>query len=148
MLENLDKKQKLQVTITAIGIVFLIFLIAGNVQKSYKKRASIIDANTELSSFLSAPISLERKNIEESLVKQDWGRDPFFPSASMISSSDLGGVVLNGIVWDKENPYAIINDDVVKVGDTIGDIGIVEINEKSVTVEQDGKKYTLELNVF
>jgi uncharacterized protein YxeA len=56
-------------------------------------------------------------------------------------------LILNGIVSDRENPYAIINNDVVKVGDKVNDMTVIEINEKSVVLEQDGQKHTLELNL-
>ncbi|MBU4589355.1 MAG: hypothetical protein KKG01_00300, partial [Candidatus Omnitrophica bacterium] len=59
MLKNLNKKQKIEVTITLIGIVFLVFLIIGNVQKLRNKRISIVRAGETVASSMSAPISLE-----------------------------------------------------------------------------------------
>jgi len=55
---------------------------------------------------------------------------------------------LNGIVSDMENPYAIINNEVIKLGDTVNGMTVIEINEKSVVLEQDGQKHTLELNIY
>ncbi len=63
-------------------------------------------------------------------------------------SSGVEELILNGIVWDADNPYAIINNDVVKVGDKFGGITVVEITEKNVILEFEGEKHTLELNVY
>ena len=146
MFKNLDKRQKTELSITAIGIIFLIFLVIGNIQRIQKKKIAIIKTGTKMSPSLSAPISLERGEIKESMIKDSWGRDPFFFTTSGMAGSGLEGLVLNGIVWDKDNPYAIINDDVVKIGDKLDDMRVVEISEKSVTLEQDGKRYTLQLS--
>lgn len=83
------------------------------------------------------------------MAKGTWGRDPFFFD-SVISgkTENLSEFILNGIMWDKDNPYAVINNEVVKLGDKIGDKTVVEINEKNVVLEQDGQRHTLELNVL
>ena len=147
MLKDLDKKQRTELIITGISVIFLIFLVIGNTQKAQKKKASMITTGKTVASSLLAPISFEEKEIEESVIKEGWGRDPFLFGASTMTSFGLEGLLLNGIVWDKENPYAIINNDVVKIGDKIGDITVVEINEESVVMEEDGEQHTLDLNV-
>lgn len=76
-----------------------------------------------------------------------WGSSPFSFSASS-RSGGLEGIILNGIVWDKNNPYAIVNNDVVKVGDKLGGATVIEISEKDVILEFDGEKHTLKLNVY
>ncbi|MBU1853792.1 MAG: hypothetical protein KJ957_07105 [Candidatus Omnitrophica bacterium] len=144
MFKNLGKKERLELTITGIGIIFLIFLVIGNVQKIHKKKFLIIKANTEVVSSLSAPISFDIPEIEESDIKEGWGRDPFFLGPSM--GATLEGLILNGIVWDKDTPYAIINNNVVEVGEILGGVTIIEINQNSVVLEQEEETYTLKLN--
>ncbi|NQT74979.1 MAG: hypothetical protein HQ566_00490 [Candidatus Omnitrophica bacterium] len=148
MLKNLDKKQKIEVIITLIGVVFLIFLIIGNVQKLRNKRISIVRAGETVASSMSAPISLEVREVEESAIKEAWGRDPFFPAKAGASGAGLEGVVLNGIMWDANNPLAIINSDVVKLGDKVRDMTVIEITEANVILEYEGKKHTLNLPIF
>jgi hypothetical protein len=41
-------------------------------------------------------------------------------------------LTLNGIIWDTENPMAIINGDIYKISDRIGDYTILTINEQGV----------------
>ena len=86
--------------------------------------------------------------MKEHEVKGDWGRDPFSLSASASLDAGLEDLILNGIMWDKDNPYAIINSDIVKVGDELRGMKVLEITEKLVILEEDGKRYTLRLKVF
>ena len=143
MFKNLGKKERLELTITGIGIIFLIFLVISNVQKIRKKKSSIIKASSEVVSSLSAPISFDIAEIEESDIKEGWGRDPFFLGPPM--GATLEGLILNGIVWDENNAYAIINNDVVEIGNSIGRAIVIEINQDSVILEQDEETYTLKL---
>jgi len=58
--------------------------------------------------------------------------------------------VLNGIVWDKKSPYAILNSPqgesfVAKRGDIIGEIKISQITPKELWFVFKGKKYKLNL---
>jgi len=74
---------------------------------------------------------------------------PFFPgSTSVASDSGLAGFVLNGIVYGDDNPYALVNSDIVTIGDIVDDAVILEINEDNVVIEQDDKKYTLKVSPF
>lgn len=145
MLKNSGKKEKIELTITGIGVVFLIFMVITNVQKVQAKRRSMAKAGETVISSLSAPISFETAEIKESAIKEDWGRDPFFLGTVSRDDIELDGMVLNGIVWDEANPYAIVNSEVVKVGDKLGNMKIVEITKDSVVLEQDGNRHTLTL---
>ncbi|MFC1666752.1 hypothetical protein ACFL0P_02605 [Candidatus Omnitrophota bacterium] len=148
MFKNLDKKQKTELIITAIGIVILIFLVISNMQKIQKEKKTTMEMSKLAVSSLLVPISIEEAELKGADIKEEWRRDPFSFAGSTMASPALDGILLNGIVWDKEYPYAIINDDVVKVEDRIGDMRVVEITEKSVILEQDGERYTLELKPF
>ncbi len=148
MLENLGKKEKIELTITSIGVIFLIFLVIGNVQKIQAKKRSMAITGETVTSSLSAPLSFDAANMEESEIKEGWGRDPFSLVTSGAGDIGLEGLVLNGIVWDEANPYAIINSDVVKPGDTLGNLKVVQITEQSVVLEQDGERHTLTLPAF
>lgn len=148
MLKNIGKKEKIELTITGIGVIFLIFLVITNVQEIQAKKKVMVKSEEEVVSSLAAPISFETLKEEESKIKEGWGRDPFVMGFSGTGEAGLEGLNLNGIVWDEDAPYAIINTDVVKVGDKIGGMLVVEITETSVVLEQDEKRHTLELFVF
>ena len=53
-----------------------------------------------------------------------------------------GEFIVKGTIWDDENPLAIINGQVLGVGEKIGGATIVEINKDNVVFEKDGKTWT------
>ena len=70
-------------------------------------------------------------------------RDPFYLVEGK-SSSKRGSLVLKGISWKEHgSSFAIINEEIVKAGDSIADSKIVAIEKKSVTLEKDGQEYIL-----
>ncbi len=148
MLDNLGKKEKFELIITGIGIMFLIFMVIGNVRKIQSKKKSMDKTSKAITTSLSAPISFEALEVEESEIREGWGRDPFFLARGSTGDIGLEGLILNGVVWDKDDPYAIINSDIVKVGDKLGSIKIIEITETSVILEQDGVHHILNLSIF
>ena len=150
MLNNLNKKQKIELAITAVGVIFLIFmLIASAAQRIHKRKKISTNMNTKSAPFLSQTISFGRSKLKESAIKEGWGRDPFFPGSSSIASdSNLAGLALDGILWGSDNPYAIINNDIVTVGDIVDDAMVLEINEDNVIVEQDDERYILRVSSF
>lgn len=147
MFKNLDRKQRLELAITGIGILFLIFLIPANTKKIQSKKAAQVRTYTEaMSVSLESPVpGIKRHNLESG-----WGRDPFYPEMPFAgASSGIAGFVLNGIVWDNNAPYAIINSEVVKTGDKLDtETTVVEITEKSVTLEQNSERHVLQLSTF
>ncbi len=80
-------------------------------------------------------------------------RDPFNWSREQISffkgqeprekSNSIGGLTLSGIIWDKNNPQAVINDRLVTKGETVGDSTIRQILKDLVIFEQNGVAHTL-----
>lgn len=72
-----------------------------------------------------------------------WGRNPFILQKT--SSNAFKGLILGGIMWDKEKPFAIINDEIVKIGDGIGDNIVIEIKQDSVILNGGGKDFELRL---
>ena len=78
-------------------------------------------------------------------------RDPFSP---LISKSgvlliprevNLGGLVIKGIIYSKESPVAIINDEVVEKGGNIGDYLVLDIEEKRVILKKGDQEFILKL---
>jgi hypothetical protein len=56
---------------------------------------------------------------------------------------DLSNVVVKGIIWSNAKVMAIINQDMVMVGDTWGEFQVESIDQKSVTLLYKGKTYKL-----
>ncbi|MDD5613470.1 MAG: hypothetical protein PHQ54_00160 [Candidatus Omnitrophica bacterium] len=77
-------------------------------------------------------------------------RDPFksyLPEAKIDKTSsvilrELSTLNLTGIIWG-EDPMAIINGKVYRVGESILGIKIVEIDKRGVLLEHQGESYIL-----
>lgn len=78
-------------------------------------------------------------------------RDPFSPLVSKSGvlliprEIDLGGLAIKGIVYFKESPVAIINDELVEKGESIGDYLVLEIEEKRVILKKGDQEFILKL---
>jgi hypothetical protein len=80
-------------------------------------------------------------------------RDPFSPLISknglilIPREIDISGLNLRGIIYSPKGSLAIINEEVLRTGDTIGDYSILEINEREVILRKgDGNEgFTLRL---
>lgn len=80
-------------------------------------------------------------------------RDPFNWSREQINlfkgreprekSNFIGGLTLSGIIWDKNNPQAVINDRLVTRGEKLNGAVIQQILKDLVIFEQNGVSHTL-----
>ncbi len=143
-MRGLDNKKKIELAITGISIIVLIFLAISQVSNS-KKRSRPFPANKP---FSTSPAIISVAGEVGSGDNVKWGRDPFFMDLNNLIEQNMGDLTLNGIVSDKDNPYAIVNNDIVKLGDKINGMVVIEINEKNVVLEENGQKHTLELNIY
>lgn len=80
------------------------------------------------------------KRLEEKTKDLELKRDPFMPRPAISTEASLGDLRLFGIVWDKEGPYAIINEIIVKIGDSIAGKIVVDIKQDEVALS-DGTEY-------
>lgn len=77
--------------------------------------------------------------IEEEKVKEQVPQEP----TQVEPLKPLPSLTIQGIVWGGSLPQAIINNKVLKVGDTIEEVRIVDINKDGVTVLFGGQQYSL-----
>jgi hypothetical protein len=152
------KKQKIELIITAIMIVVLLFILINAFKGKKQTRRS-----GKGSSVSSTYLKPQRKaGIKKRSAKiQDTGfyrrlkdeteqimliRDPFLRGP--ISSSEGVGhfeLSLTGILWDKDNPLAIINENIVKIGDDVGKNKVVAIEHDGVILNDGTKDFRLNL---
>lgn len=138
-----DNKNKIELAVTGIGIVILIFLVISHMSKPGASKG--VSKNEAYHTSESAMIAVSEP---ESWDELSWGRDPFLLDTSNTKEHGMEDLTLNGIMPDKQNPYAIINNEVVKLGDKVGGMTVIEINEKNVVLDENGQRHTLELNVY
>ena len=137
-----DNKKKIELTVTGIGVVILIFLVTSHMSKSGRAKG-VSKTETYHASESAVTIVSEPESWDE----LKWGRDPFSPDAANTKEQGLEDLALSGIMPDEQDPYAIINDEVVKLGDKAGGMTVIEINENNVVLDDNGQRHTLELNL-
>jgi len=143
MLKDAESKKRIELTVIGIGVVILMFLVTSHMSKSVgSKGVSKNEAyHTSESAMTSVPES-------ESWDKLRWGRDPFLLETANIQEQGTEDLALSGIMPDKQDPYAIINGEVVKLGDKVAGMTVIEINENNVVLDENGQRHTLELNLY
>ncbi|MCU0652594.1 MAG: general secretion pathway protein GspB [Candidatus Omnitrophica bacterium] len=82
-------------------------------------------------------------------------RNPFIPLVTSDGkllkleteeTANVEGLLLEGIIYDKNgSSFAIVNSNVVKVGDMIGDIQVLKIGKEKVIFIKDGQTLEIEL---
>jgi len=89
---------------------------------------------------------------DEYVFKQQMKRDPFVPLITPagflvnLEPSDEKNISLEGIMFDaKGDSMAIINGELVHVGDAIGSAVVSSIEPNKVTIIQDNEKIEVEL---
>lgn len=78
--------------------------------------------------------------LEEDVV---WGSDPFV--RDWVLSTEVANLNLKAITITTTGASALINDQILQVGDEISNKRVVEIKEDQVTLEQGGRTFTLTL---
>lgn len=100
--------------------------------------------------------SLEQEVLKESLsqtspVQRKAGRSRFDkltrnPFTKMVVRDEISNpVVLQGILYDTDEPIALVNGESRKVGDVVNGMKIVEIHPDSVVFEKDGEQTKMRL---
>jgi len=160
----MDKK-KIQLIITG-GLILVFLLISVDSAKTIAKKKQLASGYEVLKSeaTVGTPALIQQKIIknienvvEESLVNVI-GRDPFkrqsaaedimFDKKKNIEGID--GVILTGIAYNKQSAeagYCIINGEMLKLKDKIGDFMVTDIKENQVNLlnEKEQKEYKLKL---
>ena len=96
----------------------------------------------------------EEKSVQEGLFRyQPNTRDPFIPLikdgkivVGYLSNQGKATPVLNGILWDAGGQsIALINEDEVRVGDTVGEYQVEAIQQDAVILRYGEETVTLQL---
>lgn len=138
------QKELIQLSITGVLAVVMIFAFNNAIQKTrLRKMQSIKPATIALAPGLAVQeAKIDSKNLYNTLLEQvkllDLRRDPFTAAPIVSEGSIKYGVVLSGILWDKDKPMAIIDGNIVKAGQRVGDQTVMEIRRDRVILS-DGE---------
>lgn len=72
-----------------------------------------------------------------------WGRSPF--TLQKTSFKAIKGLILDGIMCDKEKPMSIINGEIVKIGDNVSGNIVVDIKQDRVILNDGSNNFELRL---
>lgn len=96
---------------------------------------------------MSPQVSPEENKIE---YKSEGLRDPFqdekreiIEEPVQVETKPLPSLQIEGVVWGGSLPQAIINNRVMRVGDTVEGARITDINQSGVTVFFENRQYNL-----
>ncbi len=108
--------------------------------KRYSKAATVYKEE-DVSRTFTFWANKEIKKRSYSKFKEE-GRNPFTLAKGITA---MKGLDLMGILWDVESPQAIINGEIVGVGDMIKGNEVIAILKDRVILKNDEKKFELEL---
>jgi hypothetical protein len=157
----MQKKEKIQLGVIAVAGVVLLLMLLPFFQKqearSKKGKAAQTPVAADVFVKAAAPVSGEQV-IKLKRIKDDkfyerlnraaevlpLERDPFF-FAYTGPRSPRDGLDLAGILWEKGQPTAIINQSFLKVGDTTGQFAVVDIQQDKVILKDANGEFELRL---
>lgn len=145
-------------------VLMIIIIILGFIGNNYfnnwinelkNKNSVVITVSPPIKPKLPDPIIVKQVNqIEESILPEvdiPELRDPFLSSknpqelkAAAVKKPAVE-LKLSGILWDDNIPSAIINSNIVKIGDLIEEKTVVDIEKNRVIMMEDGKILVIEL---
>jgi hypothetical protein len=139
-------KRRIELIIVAVLILVFIILSANTFSRFKKPELLIAPQPVQSVTKKAESIASKLKDAQGRPGKRDltWGRDPFrlARTKDLSSSHDLA---LNGIIWDEDNPYAIINGEVVISGDYINGNMVVYIGKNSVILDSGTEQFELKV---
>jgi len=149
-----DKEKKQLLILVALVPFFLliVFWSIKTTSKKTKKKPKTAATPGQISSFPTpfgqdVPMSVQAVQKKKKRSEPEYGRDPFVEKEIIVEQEKGPESLLDlqGISWDAENPYAIIDGNVVEVGDQIGGYRIVDIKQFSVTIKNEEEEIELRI---
>lgn len=131
----MDKQQKLKIALPILAVVMVFvwgpILTASGFKNKNRQNAVVVtakdDGQTNNADLASLVRSSQRKKARTTYL--DWGRNPF----TLLEYSHV--LILEGILWEEKNPQAIINGNIVSVGDRVDSYVVSEITQTSAVVD-------------
>jgi hypothetical protein len=123
--------------------------VFGFVGEGQKKEVEIIKQIEDQEKEAAERVVIIRPAVEYS-AENERLKDPFQKPASLqetdqtpAEAKPLPALAVQGVIWGGRFPQAIINDTVVKVGDTLEGVKVTKINKDGVIVFFDNREYNL-----
>ncbi|MEK6728053.1 MAG: hypothetical protein AABY28_05235 [Candidatus Omnitrophota bacterium] len=138
-------QNKKLVVLAVLGLLAIFSLFYGIFTPSKTRRLPQVKESDIQSvrkvSMTEKPILAQR--VTKRTNYTSWARNPF--TLQKTSSKVFEGLILGGIMWDKEKPLAIINDEIVKIGDNVSGNIVVDIKQDKVILKDGAKDFELRI---
>ena len=142
--------EKTRTKIIAVFLIASLIWFVSNLDND-QKDTTAIEAPKAITP-LSPGLQQAQKNLKqmdiETAKKKSWGRNPF-QSSFFTEKATAAGIpveslewILSGIIYNND-PVAIINKKPIKIGGTIDNARVVQIEKEKVTIEYNKKQITL-----
>jgi hypothetical protein len=143
------KKDRIELGIIGAGLVVLIFVLFGVFNRSGHNKA-LKPAHMNSVAGISMPQgAILGKSIYSALESGgdalELKVDPFTGNPIANLKKVSSGIVLSGVLWDKNIPLALINGKVMKKGDHVGDLILSAINENEVILNDGSRDIILKI---
>jgi len=138
-----NKKVVALIILTALAVISLIYGVTASPKgraRSPTAAGSQVATMPPAQSAAKSAVSTVRR-AKRSQFKA-WKRNPF---ASGLTVSTMTELTLNGIIWNKTKPKAMIGDAIVVKGDTIGANKVVDIQPDKVILNDGTKDFELKI---
>lgn len=137
------EKKKIELIITIGLCVVFILALSNSIRKIKSKFAAPIQQAVpeaeQPQQQLKAPLDVSVKDDDA-----QWVRDPF--SGKIYSGKEeIIDLRLSGIIWDAQNPRALINDSVVGEGGSIGQFKVIKIFKDKVQLGIGNRTFEIKL---
>lgn len=142
----MDKQQKLKIALPILAVVMAFVwgpvLTGGGSKKKDKQSKADTAVEEDAPAGHADLVSLARLSQRKKARTKhgEWGRNPF---ALVEYSNNV--LVLEGVLWDEKNPQAIINGNIVSIGDRIDAYVVSEITQTSAVVDDGSSRTELRL---
>jgi len=151
----MDKEKKQQIILIILIPVFLLGLLYARMQKVSKEGSEDIKEKSEVSEDkrigqISSPKDI--LDTKYTLLKTDPLRDLFqlyLYRVRLVKPEEkieipLPKFTIEGIVWNSDMPQAIVDGRVVRIGDVIENVEIVNIEKRGITVSYNDENVLIE----
>ena len=156
-------KQKKQLVLVGVLLAVFLLLLAYNLKRSSAMKARRQQAVSAVpvpatplhvtGNAPPPPPSSETEAVTLAALKEKakglkWGRDPFILNLGEQEGLPTLQLKVTGIIYDAEYPeatYAIINEEVVRIGDDIRGIKVIDIQADAVRLKKFNQEFTLYL---
>ncbi|MDD5128525.1 MAG: hypothetical protein PHO40_02600 [Candidatus Omnitrophica bacterium] len=133
------KKDLIELGVTGILLAVLVFVFVKVTKKSPGLSPKPVDLSATKQAEETGNGGLYSLLEQESKTIQ-LRRDPFTAAPIVLKENTQSGFALTGILWDKTNPLAIIDGEVVKKGDQFGGKTVEDIKQ-DVVILSDGQEF-------